>query len=99
MSKGYIDFKDGKELFWKNETLWKKAAELQVKEVMLDDLPWKEDGCHNLGNPPKWGKVAEHCKHAMEVDSSFPIIIGPQGEIVDGMHRIIKAFVDGKSFY
>lgn len=94
---GYIDHVGDEEHFWHIETLWEAAKDLPVKEVKLDDLAWAEDDCAFLGNPPLWGVLAKECKRAMNVDLSYPIILNVNGEVMDGMHRIIKTFVAGNT--
>jgi ParB-like chromosome segregation protein Spo0J len=32
-----------------------------------------------------------------EVDVAYPIILGPDGRVMDGMHRIARAMLEGKS--
>lgn len=94
---GYIDYVDDEEHFWRIETLWRAAAVGPVVETALDDLPWKVDGCFILGDPPTWGAFAEHCRRSLAADCSFPIILSPAGEVMDGMHRIVRAFVEGRT--
>jgi hypothetical protein len=93
---GYIDFVDGEEHFWKIETLWEAARGRSIRAIPLEEIPWKDDGCHILGLPPNWGAFAEHCRRAMSADLSFPVILGPTGDVMDGMHRIVRAYVEGK---
>jgi hypothetical protein len=33
----------------------------------------------------------------VEVDPSFPILLGPDGRVLDGMHRVARALLDGRS--
>jgi hypothetical protein len=94
---GYIDYDGPDELFWKIETLWAAAHECVAEELPLDDVAWRDDGCFILGDPPRWGLFAEHCRRAMQADLSHPVIIGPKGDVMDGMHRIVRAFVEGRS--
>ena len=94
---GYIDFVGAEEHFWLNETLWAAARKELAAEVPLDALPWRDDGCYTLGDPPTWGALAEHCKRVWEADLSQPIIREPTGDIVDGMHRILLAHLQGRA--
>ena len=32
----------------------------------------------------------------MGVELEHPIILGPTGDVLDGMHRILRAFVEGR---
>lgn len=42
-------------------------------------------------------KVAEHAKLIAEVDTSYPIILGYDGRVMDGMHRIARAILEGRA--
>ena len=93
---GYIDFVGDEEHYWRIQTLWDAAADLPVQTVSLDAIPWREDGCHNLSHPPLWGEIAAHCKRSIEADLSYPIIVDQNWQVVDGMHRLVKAHMTGQ---
>ena len=38
----------------------------------------------------------EHFRLVGEVDPSYPIILGPDNRIMDGMHRVGRALLDGR---
>ncbi|VXB61760.1 hypothetical protein [Citricoccus sp. K5] len=42
-------------------------------------------------------KVVEHARLISEVDISFPIILGQDGRLMDGMHRIARALLEGRA--
>lgn len=44
---------------------------------------------------PTVRNVIEHARLIREVDPSFPIILGVDGRVMDGMHRIARAILDG----
>jgi hypothetical protein len=44
---------------------------------------------------PTCRAVIEHCKRIMDADMSYPVIVGPNGDILDGVHRIAKAMLGG----
>lgn len=44
---------------------------------------------------PTVRKIVEHIQLIAEVDLSFPIILAPDGRVMDGMHRIARALLDG----
>jgi hypothetical protein len=93
---GYIDYDGDEERFWFVETLWAAARAVPAEEVPLDALPWRADGCHVLGTPPTWGALADHCARAMSAEPRFPVVVGPDGEVMDGMHRLVRAAVEGR---
>lgn len=40
--------------------------------------------------------VVEHAERIRTVDPSHPILLGPDGRIMDGMHRVARALLDGR---
>lgn len=69
-----------------------------VEEVPLDDIGeidsvyWFDDD-----HPPTVRKVALHVRLTNEVDTSYPIILGPDGRVMDGMHRIMRALLEERT--
>jgi hypothetical protein len=47
------------------------------------------------GDKPTCRRVAEHAKLINETSLDHPIIIDPEGRVMDGMHRVCKAFISG----
>lgn len=45
---------------------------------------------------PTCRRVLEHMGLINEVDPSYPIILGADGRVMDGMHRVARAFLDGR---
>ena len=50
-----------------------------------------------LGDPPTWGALGEHLRRAMRAELRYPVILSPDGDIMDGMHRILKAHATGRA--
>jgi hypothetical protein len=46
---------------------------------------------------PTVREIVEHIKMICDVDTSYPIILGPDGQLVDGMHRVARALLDGRT--
>jgi hypothetical protein len=40
--------------------------------------------------------VVEHVRLIEEVDLGYPIILGYDGRVMDGMHRIARALLEGR---
>ena len=40
--------------------------------------------------------VAEHARLIAETDLRYPIILGADGRVMDGMHRVAKAYLEGR---
>jgi hypothetical protein len=41
--------------------------------------------------------VVEHVQLIQDVDLSYPIVLGPDGRVMDGMHRVAKALIEGRA--
>lgn len=78
--------------------LWELAEGLPTKKVRLSEL----EGFDNVrwfGGPlnirPTCRSIAEHARDIYESDLNHPIILSPTGEVLDGWHRICKAYLQG----
>ena len=84
--------------FWRMHQLWELAEGLPVKKVQLNELDGFDEVCW-FGGPlhsqPTCRAVAEHARDIFAADLSYPIILSPTGEVLDGWHRVCKAFVEG----
>lgn len=40
--------------------------------------------------------IVDHIKLIQDVDLSFPIILSSDGRVMDGMHRVAKALLQGR---
>lgn len=61
---------------------------VDIREV--DHVYW-----FNERERPTVRSVVEHARRIRDVDTSFPILLGPDGRVMDGMHRIAKAMLEG----
>ncbi len=83
---------------WDVDRLIALSRELPIERVAVAsigevDTAYWFDGSTEL---PTVRKVVEHCKLIGEVDVSFPIILGHDGRVMDGMHRIARALLEGR---
>jgi hypothetical protein len=89
---------DGSMRFWRMDQLWELVAALPVKKVRIKELPGFDE-VRWFGGPlkilPTCRTIAEHARDIYEADLSYPIILSPSGEVLDGMHRIAKAYLQG----
>src|SRR6478609_10239693 len=89
---------DGSIPFVRMQQLWDMAAGLPCKKVRvselnaLDEIRWFSERMQKL---PTCRAVAEHARDIYEVDFRCPIILSPSGVVLDGMHRLCKAFLQG----
>ena len=82
-------YKAGK--FWNDETLWKAAETktpviVDVREHLWEDLNW---------NMSKLKDIAYEIALIKKADLSYPIILDTSGKVLDGCHRIVKAYLGG----
>src|SRR5713226_7247495 len=83
---------------WDVDRLIDLAADLSVEDVSLADIHevdsayWFDDS-----ERPTVRRVVKHWRLIQEVDPSYPIILGPDGPVMDGMHRIARALAEGRS--
>ncbi len=58
----------------------------------IDSVYWFNAG----GELPTVRRAVDHVRLINDVDSSWPIILGPDGRVMDGMHRIAWALLEGR---
>jgi hypothetical protein len=89
---------DGSMRFWRMDQLWPLAENLPVKKVSIQSLNVLDEVCW-FGGPlnlrPTCRSVANHARDIYNADLSYPIILSPKGDVLDGMHRIGKAYLLG----
>ena len=85
-------------LAWDVHRLIALSGELPVSHVPLssiaelDEAYWWDAG----SPPPTCRQVIEHMQLVEAADLQYPIILCPQGRVMDGMHRVAKALLQGK---
>src|SRR5699024_6832740 len=72
-----------------------KADKILLSTIRELDKPYWYD---TEGDTPTYRSIADHMRLVQSVDLTYPIIICPAGKIMDGMHRVIKAVLEGHSF-
>ena len=59
----------------------------------FDQVTW-----FSLDGPlPTCRRVAEHARRIMAADLSYPVIFSASGGVMDGMHRIARAWLEGSA--
>lgn len=83
---------------WDVDRLIDLAADLPTEDVALSAIRevdtdyWFDHGC-----TPTVAAVVEHVRLITAADLSHPIILDPDGRVMDGMHRVAKALLEGRS--
>ena len=83
---------------WDVHRLIELSREFPVIEVLVTSITEVESNYwfgHGFGEPTV-RNVVEHMRLVQEVDSTIPIILGVDGRVMDGMHRIARALLEGR---
>lgn len=69
------------------------------KDLVPFDLPLAAiyTGCQVWDAVGSAYGMAHHMRRALDVDTSYPIILDQEGFIMDGWHRVLRALIDGKA--
>lgn len=84
---------------WDVDRLIELSADLPVIDVELSQI-WEIDTVYwfdGESEQPTVRKVVEHARLIEEVDLSHPIILGHDDRVMDGMHRVARALIEGRS--
>ena len=80
---------------WDVDRLIGLSRELPIMDVdpttigELDSVYW-----FDAVRPATVRAVIDHARLMAEVDLTYPVILGPDGRVMDGMHRIARALLD-----
>ena len=91
-------FADGTRHVWHVERLWQLAQHLPRTEVLvesisaLDEVTWFG---YDPSQHPTCRRVAEHARRIYEAHFDYPVILSSAGWVMDGMHRVCKAYLLG----
>jgi hypothetical protein len=83
---------------WDVDRLIRLAADLPLVEVPIasvievDSAYW-----YGFGEVPTVRSVVEHARLIAEAETEWPILLSHDGRVMDGMHRIARALLDGES--
>lgn len=83
---------------WDVDRLIELSQALPVSSVALDsireidEIYWFDDD----EQKPTCRNLMLHMRLIDECDLSYPIILGADGRVMDGMHRVAKALMEGR---
>lgn len=81
---------------WDVDNLVASSAGLPTLDVPLDSLTDVDtDFWFRFGPSPTVRRILDHIRLIEEVDTAYPIILGADGRVMDGMHRVARAILDG----
>lgn len=96
LNRGLLDgrYKDSEGYVWSVARLIEHAKELKPFDLPLVAIDISR--CVFGSSDLTVRALAEHVKRTREADFQYPVIMDPDGFIVDGWHRVIKALVAGR---
>ena len=87
----------GGRAYFLTERLWALAADLPVESVPIDSIAEFDQDCWFGGGPATCREVARHAARIQRADLSHPVILSADGRLMDGGHRIAKAWLAGQT--
>lgn len=85
----------GGRAYYLTERLWSLVADLPAAEVPIDSIAEFDEDCWFDGGPATCRAVAEHTRRIQQADLRYPVILSADGRLMDGGHRIARAWLDG----
>lgn len=83
---------------WYTERLWQLAQHLPVQTIAITRIAEFDQDCwFGPTQPPTCRAVAEHAQRIWDADLAYPIILSANGGLMDGGHRLAKAWLLGLS--
>jgi hypothetical protein len=84
---------------WDVDRLIRLSADLPVTDVRVDSIRdvdtayWALPGAEH----PTVRELVGHLRLVLDVDPSYPVIMGSDGRLMDGMHRVARALLEGRT--
>lgn len=86
---GYY-YKAGKS--WEDVKLWEATKDNPQEDINVESF-LKQNNYWNIGS---FLELAKEMQLVLKADYSFPIILDEEHKLVDGAHRLVHAYLDGK---
>jgi hypothetical protein len=86
----------GGRAYWWTANLWAAASDLSVIQVPIAQIREFDQDCWFGGRGPTCREVAEHARRIEQADLTYPVILGADGRLMDGGHRVAKAWLAGR---
>ncbi len=82
--------------FWNTQRLWDLVRDLPVQSVPLDSIAEFDQNCwFGPDTAPTCRAVTAHAKRIQDADLAHPVILAADGRLMDGGHRVSKAWLLG----
>ncbi len=83
-------------LAWEVDRLVHLSSHLPRKRISLSEIRELEEDCFGEDESATWRVMVEHVRLIEEAELGFPIILSATGAVMDGMHRVGKAVLQGR---
>jgi hypothetical protein len=87
----------GGRAFYLTERLWKLAEGLRSESVPIDSIREFDEDCWFDGGAVTCRMVARHAERIQNADLRYPVVLSADGGLMDGGHRIAKAWLSGST--
>lgn len=83
---------------WDVDRLIERSASLPVESYRVGDCAELDSNYWFGVGPyrPTVRAIVEHAGLIRDVDTEYPIILAADGRVMDGMHRVARALLDGR---
>jgi hypothetical protein len=83
---------------WHLERIWEATKDLPAFDVEIESLKHLDAVCwFDDGFKATLRNVVEHFVRMECVNTEYPIILDPEGQLFDGAHRVAKALANGQT--
>ncbi|MBF5006583.1 hypothetical protein ISG32_20220 [Diaphorobacter sp. NR2-3-3-1] len=80
---------------WDVHGLVRLARDLPVQRALLSDIRELDEPYWFDAHHPTTREIIDHMRLVQQTDLAYPIILCPDGRVMDGMHRVCKAVLEG----
>ncbi len=84
-------------LAWDVDRLVRLSSALPVQRVPLSRIRELEGLWTGDAERPSWTEFIQHVALVQAADLAHPIILSATGDVMDGMHRVAKSVLEGRS--
>jgi hypothetical protein len=84
-------------LAWDVDRLIECSSHLARRRIPIDTISELDQVWFGDDERPTWRAMLEHVRLIERADLSFPIILSATGAVMDGMHRVAKALLEGRN--
>jgi hypothetical protein len=89
--------RNGETHVWMTERLWELSKDLPVFEFEIATFDsFDKDVWFGDQHKPTVKKILKHYKKIEKANFEYPIILSQDGKLFDGVHRICRAYLDGR---